>query len=522
MPLTESIPAHWHETLCLGLKAFMGATDPKISDNDLLRPPGSVNHKSPLFRTGPATAATFLIRPDESRQDPHELAAALGVVLPTSSTSGKRITSKLRVTQILTIDLDNLPLEVQDALDDKTSDRSNDTMKIVGACHNAGLSLNTARSVVTSRKDLAERLDNRDDDDVLRSWLKIVDSRQKRKLVAPPTPPDPATEAASASSRLRIHSAVPADTVEAPARKAFPRLDLAALLSPDRPAREWVVHGLIPTGTSVSIVAAAGTGKSLQMLAMSISIARGDSEFAGYSISRQRRVFLLDMENSENDLADRFTSLGIRPGDVDDLSDLILIHLPQLAALDTAQGAKQLHENLDAHGIKDGDVVVLDRFQRVIDGPENEADTMRAFYRHTGIMLKRHGITVVRTDNTGKDPARYARGSSGKRDDVDLELILTRDGQDQLTLKPGKSRLPEINIVRLTCAVDELTGHLRYVGSCDPFADQLAKAVLMLDELELPRNASETAAKEALQQAGAKVVRKVLRAAVKQRKSGST
>jgi KaiC/GvpD/RAD55 family RecA-like ATPase len=523
--LTESIPAHWHEALCLGLKDFMGATDPKISDNDVLRPPGSVNHKGPVFRTGPATVATFLIRPDESRQDPYELAAALGVSLPTSSTSGKRITPKKQVTPTLTIGLDNLPPEVQDALDDTTNDRSKDTMRIVGACYDAGVSLDKTRGIVASRKDLAGRLEDRDDDDVQACWLNAADSRQERKLVTPLLHRDSAKEGASSVVPPRIRPVGTTGSAEVTsAPPAFQRLDLAALLSPDRPPREWVVHGLIPAGTSVSIVAAAGTGKSLLMLAMSISIARGYSDFAGYSISRRRRVFLLDMENTENDLADRFTSLGIRAGDVDDLSDLVLIHLPGLAALDTSQGAQQLKANLDAYGIKEGDVVVLDSLQRVIDGPENDADTLRAFYRHTGIMLKRLGITVIRTDNTGKDPARNARGSSGKRDDVDLELVLTRDAQDQeqLTLKPGKSRLPDIKVVRLTCAIDELTGHLRYIGSGDPFAARLAKAVVMLDELELPLNISEAKANEALQKAGANVVRTVLRAALKQRKNGST
>jgi hypothetical protein len=70
---------------------------------------------------------------------------------------------------------------------------------------------------------------------------------------------------------------------------------------------------------------------------------------------------------------------------------------------------------------------VLDSFQRVTSGPENDSDTIRAYYLHTGIRLKRRGITVIRTDNTGKDINAGARGSSGKRDDLDVELILTPD-----------------------------------------------------------------------------------------------
>ena len=522
--LTESIPAHWHETLCIGLKEFMGATDPKISDNDVLRPPGSVNHKGPVFRTGPAAVATFLVRPDESRQDPHKLAAALGVSLPPSSTSGKRITPKKQATPTVTIGLDNLPLEVQDALDDTTNDRSKDTMRIVGVCYDAGLSLDKTRDAVASRNDLAARLDDRDDDDVQACWLKAVDSRQERRQVNPWLPTEPATAGAFETTPPRIRPMNGTETLELTARPAFPRLDLAALLSPDRPPREWVVHGLIPAGTSVSIVAAAGTGKSLLVLALSLAVARGDSDFAGCPISRRRRVFLVDMENTEDDLADRLTSLGVRAGDVDELSNLILIHMPQLKGLDTPQGAQQLKENLDAYELMPGDVVVLDSLQRVTEGPENDSDTMRSFYDQSGIMLKRLGVTVIRTDNTGKDSSKGARGSSGKRDDVDIELILTRDAHDpdRMTVTPGKSRLRDIKVLRLTREVDDTTGRLRYLAAGDPWRDQLADAVAILDELELPLNISEAKASEAIKKANRHIPRKVLRAAQKQRKGGST
>jgi hypothetical protein len=58
--LTKSVPPHQHEALCRGLGAHLGAIDSKISDNDLLRPPGTFNHK-PTVRGKPPTRVAWLL-----------------------------------------------------------------------------------------------------------------------------------------------------------------------------------------------------------------------------------------------------------------------------------------------------------------------------------------------------------------------------------------------------------------------------------------------------------------------------
>jgi len=249
-----------------------------------------------------------------------------------------------------------------------------------------------------------------------------------------------------------------------------------------------------------------------------IAVARGDRTFAGLSIT-PRRVLLVDMENTEADLADRFKALGITPANAAYLSELIPIHLPPLAPLDTAMGGMELGVILDAYDMQAGDVVVLDSLQRVINGVENDSDTMRAYYRHTGLMLKRRRVTVVRTDNTGKDTDKGARGTSGKRDDVDVELILTADAEKpgQMYLKPGKVRLP--GIARLTMQRDtDDDGLLTYSTSGDPFRVQVTDALTLLDALDVPTSMGLNLAFDTIKNAGHKVTREALRAAVKERR----
>ena len=78
--LTRSVPPHQHEALCKGLAVYLGANDPKFSDNDVLRPPGTLNLK-PTVHGQPPMPVVWLVRPDVVRVDPQELAPLLGVEL---------------------------------------------------------------------------------------------------------------------------------------------------------------------------------------------------------------------------------------------------------------------------------------------------------------------------------------------------------------------------------------------------------------------------------------------------------
>lgn len=62
VPLSRSVDYHEHRALCRGLKRHFGAKDSKVSDNDMLRPPGTNNHK-PTTRGEPPAPVTWLVRP---------------------------------------------------------------------------------------------------------------------------------------------------------------------------------------------------------------------------------------------------------------------------------------------------------------------------------------------------------------------------------------------------------------------------------------------------------------------------
>ncbi|NLS11204.1 AAA family ATPase [Nesterenkonia sp. MY13] len=261
---------------------------------------------------------------------------------------------------------------------------------------------------------------------------------------AKPATPSPHADDAVAET---LNAADPEEDYAA-VRARFPLLDLAPLVDPARPPRRWLWADVVPEGEHVSFIAPAGEGKSMQTLGLGVCAARGDRSFIGrpLNLPECNRVLYIDMENSEDDFAERLPALGVTPANVQQLMDrLLVLHLPMLAGLDTPDGAEQLRLILDAYGFGAGDLLILDSTQRVTDGEENSNDTMRRLYKLTSTELKRRGLTVIRTDNTGhvgeNGKGKRARGASGKRDDVGMSWTLTWENRKQCRTRPETPRL---------------------------------------------------------------------------------
>ena len=279
-----------------------------------------------------------------------------------------------------------------------------------------------------------------------------------------------------------------------------------------------MIRGLIPAGASCSLVAPAGKGKSLLLLAAMIAVARGDRSFAGLQITT-RKVMYIDMENTEDDLSERFRDFGVRLQDAPGLDNLIYLHLPDLPGLDVAEGGRDLEAVVEAYGLTKGDVVVLDSTQRVIRGREDDSDTMRAFYLCTGLMLKRRGLTAIRTDNTGHTEQGRARGSSGKKDDVDVELVMECNEVGKIiTLRPGKVRLTGIDSMRVERRYDE-DGRIFYDTGRDPRRVAITSLIESMDKLDVGLRDGEKKIEPLLRENGWDTInRQYLRYAIKERR----
>ena len=174
--LSESVERHEHERLCRALGIYLGDADAKISTSDVLRPPGTLNHKA-RARGQQSRSVEWLVRPDGARWDPEALAA----LLDADKVDVRKSTRRERDTYDYgePFDLSRYP-KIKAAIDEMSlradelgTDRSFDTFRVVAAVKDAGLTIVNAEWAVRQRGDLAERLDDRGDDDLLTCWDRV-------------------------------------------------------------------------------------------------------------------------------------------------------------------------------------------------------------------------------------------------------------------------------------------------------------------------------------------------------------
>jgi hypothetical protein len=275
------------------------------------------------------------------------------------------------------------------------------------------------------------------------------------------------------------------------------------------PAEDWLIEPIIPRNQLVVIFAPGGTGKSLLALYIAAALATGKEIFA--EPKPPTNVLYMDYEMSQAVLYERLTAMGYN-GDTD-LSRLHYASLPPIGSLDKPEGAKQI---CDLARTCQSELVIIDTFARAVEGAENDADTVRNFYRWTAMNLKQEGRSLMRIDHAGKDLKKGARGTSAKNDDVDLVWQMTKvDGQ--LVLIRQKHRhtwIPErINLIihdQAQMFTQDIKG-----------GERLGQAMKMLEELNidpaLSQDAMWTLVKDRAENIY-KVSRKTTRLAHKQRK----
>lgn len=228
-------------------------------------------------------------------------------------------------------------------------------------------------------------------------------------------------------------------------------VDWPALFTREQDGPRWLLEPILAHGRAHVVYAPHKVGKSLLSLWASLNLATSDEDVV---------VVYLDYEMGEDDLQERVKDMG--HDGTSDLSRLRYALLPSLPPLDTPAGGDALVAIVDAVQADWPDhhlVVVIDTTGRAVSGEENSADTIRAFYRETGIRLKQRKVTWLRLDHAGKDKAKGQRGSSAKGDDVDLVWLVEQTDGKGLKLTRNAARM---GWVPETVTLTRHEGPLRY------------------------------------------------------------
>jgi RecA-family ATPase len=271
---------------------------------------------------------------------------------------------------------------------------------------------------------------------------------------------------------------------------------------------EPVIPGLLNKGESGSLVGQAEAGKSLLMSEVSVASALGESVL-GHPPRDPIAVMYIDMENPEAELADRLRRMGHAPAELAG-HPLFYFSFPDLPPLDTTEGGRRLALAAEQY---EPQLIVLDTISRLVEGKEDSADTWRNLYNYTMVPLRRQGRTVLRLDHQGHDASKGARGSSAKRDDVDVAWIMKRTGNN-VTLIRDKGRglsHPEKIMLRRHAAP---TRHLPVVAE-----GKQAECIEALDRLNVPLDMGRQDARIVLRDNNYGFRNDILGAALKARRS---
>jgi hypothetical protein len=200
IPLAWPVMPEQHEALCRGLAGSLGG-DAKYSDNDLLRPPGTLNYKSKVDGGDPSSVTALWS--NNGRVDPRDVAGLLGVDLANPATTNGHTHARIE-RGAAPVNVARYP-SVLAALGHRTKDRSADTYRVAAVCHQVGLTLAETTWVVGTRDDLKERLDERGDNDLLTIWLKLdEEARTGRRADSPSAPPVDGAELLDAAHEALI------------------------------------------------------------------------------------------------------------------------------------------------------------------------------------------------------------------------------------------------------------------------------------------------------------------------------
>ena len=212
------------------------------------------------------------------------------------------------------------------------------------------------------------------------------------------------------------------------------KLDLGKVITTEFDDAQWLIEPIVPAHRAIALYAVGKTGKSLLVLDFVAAAASGRPILGGAPLETPINILYVDQEMTQPDLQERLHSLGYDQPDSTLEQHLHYYQLSPWPPLDSAVGGQRLLEE----ALKvNAQLVVIDTLIRTVEGEENSADTIKNFGRYTAVPLKAAGIALLRIDHAGKDLTRGQRGTSAKRDDVDVVWLLKLKGGDL----PGKTML---------------------------------------------------------------------------------
>ncbi|WP_116998448.1 DnaB-like helicase N-terminal domain-containing protein [Desertimonas flava] len=342
---------------------------------------------------------------------------------------------------------------------------------------------------------------------------RIADTSRRRRLITAASELSRAAWEGDDRAITRAIDEMPAASRTTSQRAGMEFVDWDALFSgvvDERP----VVDEFAFRGRWTALAAKPKTGKSTLLMHVALACHRGEDPFEG-GARRPLCVMVVDPEMGRLDVLERLCDLGLTP------ADLVGLHYTDIVPkLDTAVGAGLLLADVDRLGV---DLLIIDGINGAVDGPENDDTTWRPFYDLTIAPLKRRGVAIVTTDNAGHGDEKRARGSSVKVDKPDAAVFVSRTDHGVKLTTTHRRTAAYAKEMTLVIRGADGSAPISYHRSASSWPAGTEAKARELDELDLPREASNRDARAALKAAGRQIgTSEVLAAALRYRRTGLT
>ncbi len=192
---------------------------------------------------------------------------------------------------------------------------------------------------------------------------------------------------------------------------------------PEPQPREWLLEGVVPMGAATSVFATGGSAKSLLVLDLAISCARGADRWLGRDLMGCAALYL-DFELTSDEQRRRASLLAQGAG-LSGLPDE-LFYLSAVGS-DAESAFWSGYAACQDQGIG---LVVVDSYGLAMEGEMNANKDVLEFFRNMIEPFIVEGIAVLIVDHPAKGGDRYqdksAYGSTFKRNTVRSELQLEK------------------------------------------------------------------------------------------------
>jgi hypothetical protein len=244
-----------------------------------------------------------------------------------------------------------------------------------------------------------------------------------------------------------------------PLNSPLPLISFETIMTEPLPPVLWEVEPLIAQCDRVLFYGRSGSLKSWLLLHLGLHLAAGSPWLGKFDIPEPRRVLYIDEEMNERTLRRCVGRLGIGAGFED--YRLTFQALSRVGVRFDGHGAEDLLRALDATEF-DPEVVIVEALRRVLDGNENEAKDVSAFWRNVEpivaagktLIISHHMRKGSKKPNT--DSFELASGSTDLLAGVDTAFAIKRDAaRDVVTVEPVKAREVEEPEAFIVSLIDE-------------------------------------------------------------------